>query len=94
MTIVESYDVFWVNHQTPSILVPDDGIYTGCGVTKTCFGIPAYCVPHRSCAMVSAVTYNNPDFTFELLSTGKSCLLSLSRVGKRDFMLIVDKLFG
>ncbi|XP_070495050.1 putative ferric-chelate reductase 1 homolog [Chironomus tepperi] len=69
VTIVQSFAVFWVNYQTSSTIVPSYDVYQGCGITKTCFGIPSFCVPNRNCAMLAAVTYDNPDFTFELLST-------------------------
>ncbi|CAG9798172.1 unnamed protein product [Chironomus riparius] len=69
VTIVQTFAVFWVNYQTSSIIVPSYDVYQGCGVTKACFGIPSFCVPNRSCEMLSAVTYDNPNFTFELLST-------------------------
>jgi hypothetical protein len=71
VTIVQTFEVFWVNYQASSIIVPSYDVYHGCGITKACFGIPAFCVPNRNCDMVSAVTYDNPGFTFELLSTGK-----------------------
>lgn len=49
-------------------------IYEGCDVTKSCFGIPRLCHLNRNCNMFGAVTYNEYNFTFELLSiptTGK-----------------------
>ncbi|XP_070494933.1 putative ferric-chelate reductase 1 homolog [Chironomus tepperi] len=43
-------------------------IYDGCGDTKVCFGVPDNCYSDRSCDIIGAVTYQNPDFIFELLS--------------------------
>jgi hypothetical protein len=68
--------------------VPSYDVYQGCGSTKTCFGIPSHCVPNRNCDMLSAVTYENPNFTFELLSTGKLYIL-MDRVGIKDFWDII-----
>ena len=70
VTVVQTFAVFWANYHVSSIITPSYDVYQGCGITKACFGIPSHCVPNRSCAMLGAVTYDNPDFTFELLSTG------------------------
>ena len=57
----------------PTTLNPEiDSFYDGCGDTKVCFGVPDNCYSDRSCEMFGAVTYDNHNFTFELLAQGKS----------------------
>jgi hypothetical protein len=51
-----------------------DFIYDGCDDFKICFGSPLGCLESRDCNLFGAVTYDNEEFEFELLSTGKKSL--------------------
>jgi hypothetical protein len=45
-------------------------IYDGCEDRKTCFGIGTNCIQKRNCLALAAVTNENDQFVFELLSLG------------------------
>lgn len=50
------------------LIIDGDPIYDGCGITKTCFGLPSDCVEQQSCeAVVTAVAIDNR-YQFELQS--------------------------
>lgn len=81
--MVESYQVFWVNQQSPEFEVihadlppaeelPEDDFYEGCDVSKTCFGIGrANCVANRQCVTVGAVIHDAGKFIFEMRASRK-----------------------
>ncbi|KAL7042708.1 hypothetical protein ACKWTF_001253 [Chironomus riparius] len=53
----------------PTLPIEEDlTIYDGCGDTKVCFGVPDNCYLGRMCDILGAVSYDNHNFTFELLA--------------------------
>ena len=54
-----------------------EAIYDGCGDTKVCFGIPPNCYSDKSCQILGAVTFDNHNFTFELLAQGKEKIFKI-----------------
>lgn len=56
---------------TPERMWLTQSIYSGCGSTKVCFGIPNGCEDDESCNLFGAVIYENGNFDFELLSMRK-----------------------
>jgi hypothetical protein len=78
-----SYDNFYQPYRTQfHVVVPEqtttepppndlEWIYEGCGESKVCYGVPANCVTSRTCDLFGAVTHDNGNFDFELLSMRK-----------------------
>lgn len=48
-----------------------DWLYEGCNESKVCHGLPFGCIDARNCDLFGAVTHDNGNFEFELLSIGK-----------------------
>lgn len=44
----------------------EDPFYTGCHITKNCFGAPAGCIKTKDCAAVVAVIVQGDEYHFEL----------------------------
>jgi hypothetical protein len=55
-----------------------DFIFKSCGQIKTCFGFPNLCFKNGNCDYFGAVTYDQNEFTFELLSMSKCVNFCLS----------------
>lgn len=46
--------------------VEDDPFYTGCHITKNCFGAPDGCVNSKDCVAAVAVTVEGEQYIFEV----------------------------
>lgn len=47
---------------------PTDPIYNGCGVNKTCFGIPTACVDNQNCQAFMSMTPKGDNYVIEMKS--------------------------
>jgi hypothetical protein len=72
-----SEEMYWLADPSLTTQSPPedtDFIYEGCNDFKICFGKPLGCLETRDCDLFGAVTYENNEFEFELLSSGKKIL--------------------
>lgn len=74
-TVVQHYNTFWVGIQSPRIQIQkrsirQDAFYSGCGVTKYCYGDPIDCVNTQNCRVAVAITSVGEAFDFELKANG------------------------
>ncbi|KAG5668133.1 hypothetical protein PVAND_016085 [Polypedilum vanderplanki] len=56
----------------------DDEIYHGCGVSKTCFGMPNNCVENNDCMSFGSITKIDGKFIFEMKSKKKASYIALA----------------
>lgn len=57
---------------TTTRLVIDDPIYNGCGVNKTCFGIPNNCIAQMNCEAFMSMTPKFNSYVYEMRSPASS----------------------
>ncbi|XP_072391895.1 putative ferric-chelate reductase 1 homolog [Diabrotica undecimpunctata] len=74
-TIAQDYSTFWVGIQSQPVQirkrsVPADSFYSGCGVTKYCYGAPIDCVSSQNCKVAVAITSVGDAFDFEMKANG------------------------
>ncbi|GAB1860968.1 Putative ferric-chelate reductase 1-like protein [Camponotus japonicus] len=50
----------------------EDPFYTGCHITKNCFGAPAGCIKTKDCAAVVAVIVQGDEYHFEMQARGEA----------------------
>lgn len=62
-----------MNHVSVSVTVtlPDNNVYVGCGVSKSCFGLPDGCIATMNCVSFGAVIVKDQTFQFEMKSSSK-----------------------
>lgn len=60
-----------MNHESNiiAITLPDNNVYTECGKTKSCFGVPDGCIATRNCVSFGAVIVQEGTYSFEMLSS-------------------------
>lgn len=64
---------FWLSHSSDSIAVslPDINVYTDCGTSKSCMGLPDGCISTRSCVSFGAVIVKGATYEFEMQTSSK-----------------------
>lgn len=70
-TVMEERYTFWMNQMSAdvTIAITEDDVYDGCGVSKSCYGLPDGCINSRSCISFGAVIVTDGVYRFEMKST-------------------------
>jgi hypothetical protein len=72
---VEEKSTFWLNVVSENVQIRlnelVNSVYSGCGETKSCFGLPNGCLTSKTCVSFGALIIKNGIYVFEMLSSSE-----------------------
>jgi hypothetical protein len=74
-SVVQEKSTFWLNLVSENVQIrlsePASSVYSGCGVTKSCFGLPIGCLASKNCVSFGALIIQEGIYQFEMLSSSE-----------------------
>lgn len=69
----------------------EDPFYTGCHITKNCFGAPAGCIKTKDCAAAVAVIVQGDEYHFEMQARGEAKYVAVGLSDDKNMVIAREK---